>query len=358
MSRDYYDILGVSKNASQDEIKRAFRKLAHQYHPDKATGDAEKFKEINKAYQTLSDEKKRSQYDQFGHSAYEQMGGASGGQGSGFSGFSGFAGAQGFNFNDLGDIFGQAFGFGGERTERRGSKRGQHIEMDLTLTFEEAAFGVEKIINPYKVVVCGDCEGTGAQKGSKLVKCGNCQGAGQIKTVQQTILGSFQAVRNCARCDGEGRVPEKVCGTCAGSGVDKKAKRIEVKIPAGIDNGEVLRVSGEGEVVKGGRAGDLYLHIRVKPHVKFERDGFDVHSEEEISFSRAALGAKIEISTLDGAVTLKIPAGTQPGTIFRLKGKGIFHLRSTGRGDHFVTIKVKVPTKLTRQQKKALEEWE
>ncbi|MBU1029270.1 DnaJ domain-containing protein, partial [Patescibacteria group bacterium] len=200
MIKDYYEILGVKKDASQEEIKRAFRKLAHQHHPDKAGGDAEKFKEINKAYQTIGDEKKRAQYDQFGHSTYEQMGGMGGSNASGFGfdGFNGFGGgAQGFNLNDLGDIFGQAFGFGGGG---RSPKRGRHVEMDLVLTFEEAAFGVKKIIDPYKTVTCDECEGVGAQKGSKLVNCGNCQGTGQVKTVQQTILGSFQSVRACTRC--------------------------------------------------------------------------------------------------------------------------------------------------------------
>ncbi|MFH1046867.1 MAG: molecular chaperone DnaJ [Patescibacteria group bacterium] len=356
---DYYDLLGIDKSASQEDVKKAFRKLAHQYHPDKATGNTEKFKEINKAYQTLGDEKKRAQYDQVGHSTYEQMGGMGGGPNAG--GFGGFGGGQGFNINmdDLGDLFGQAFGgaFGGG-SRSRGPAQGRHIEMDIQLTFEEAAFGVAKKIDPYKTVTCDDCEGTGAEKGTKLNTCGNCNGTGQVRTVQQTILGNFQSVRTCSRCSGEGKTPEKLCRTCGGSGVVKKAKTIEVKIPAGINDGETLRVTGEGEAVKGGRSGDLYLTIKLRKHAKFDRDGVDVYSEEEISFPQAALGAKIDTVTLDGKVDLKIPAGTQPGTVFRLKGKGIPHLKYSGRGDHYVTIRVNVPTKLSRQQKKALEEWD
>ncbi len=352
---DYYDILGIQKNASQDDVKRAFRKLAKEHHPDRG-GDEAKFKEINKANQTLGNEKKRAQYDQYGHSAYEQMGGASGGGAGGFGGFGG--GGQGFNINmdDLGDMFGQAFGGGGGR--RRGPARGRHIEMDIPLTFEEAAFGADKKIDPYKTTACDDCTGTGAEKGSKMNQCSNCSGTGQVKQMQQTILGSFQSVRPCTRCSGEGKIPEKLCKTCGGAGVTKRAKEIEVKIPAGIDNGEVLRVSGEGEAVKGGQSGDLYLTIRIKRHKNFQRDRYDVYSEEEISFPQASLGAKIETATLDGKVDLKIPAGTQPGAVLRLKGKGIPQLKRSGRGDHYVTIKVKVPTKLSRQQKKALEDWE
>jgi len=356
---DYYDILGIQKNASQDEVKRAFRKLAKEHHPDRG-GDEKKFKEVNKAYQTLGDEKKRAQYDQFGHQAYEQMGGMGGGpQGNPFGG--GFGGAQGFNINmeDLGDLFGSAFGgaFGGGGRSR-GPARGRHIEMDIPLTFEEAAFGVEKKIDPYKTVTCDDCEGTGAEKGTKMNTCTNCDGTGQVKTVQNTILGSFQAVRPCTRCGGEGKTPEKLCSTCGGAGVTKKAKQIEVQIPAGINDGEVLRVGGEGEAVKGGRAGDLYLTMRLQPHKKFTRDDFDVYAKEEISFAQAALGDKIETETLDGKVDLKIPAGTQPETVLRLKGKGVPLLKRSGRGDHYVTIKVQVPTKLSRKQKKLLEEWD
>jgi molecular chaperone DnaJ len=351
---NYYDILGIQKNASQDEVKRAFRTLAKEHHPDRG-GDEKKFKEVNNAYQTLGDEKKRAQYDQVGHQAYEQMGGMGGG-GNPFGG--GFGGAQGFNINmeDLGDIFGQAFGFGGGGRSR-GPQRGRDIQMEAQLTFEEAAFGTTLKIAPYKTVTCADCEGIGAAKGTKMNSCGNCQGTGQVKTVQNTILGSFQAVRPCTRCSGEGKTPEELCQTCGGAGVTKQAKEIDVVIPAGINNGEVMRVGGEGEAVKGGRTGDLYLTVRLKQHEQFERDGFDVHSEEEISFAQAALGDKIETDTLDGKVDLKIPAGTQPGTVLRLKGKGVPYLRRTGRGDHYVTVKVLVPTKLSREQKKMLEDW-
>ena len=356
---DYYDILGVPKGASQEDIKRAFRKLAHQHHPDKAGGDVEKFKEINKAYQTLGDEKKRSQYDQVGHSTYEQMGGMGGGPGAG--GFGGFGGQNGFNINmeDLGDIFGQAFGgaFGGGRRSER-ERRGRHIEMDVPLTFEEAAFGTKKTIDPYRTVTCPDCEGTGAEKGSGFTDCIECGGKGQVGTIQRTIFGSFQSVRTCPRCEGEGKIPKRHCGKCGGAGVTTDSREISIKVPAGINNGEVLRVGGEGEAVKGGAAGDLYLNIRVRKHDRFQRDGYDVYSDEEITFPLAALGGKIDVKTLDGDVALKIPVGTQPGTVFRLRGKGIPHLKRGGRGDHLVTVSVKVPTKLSRKQKKALEEWE
>ncbi|OIO52735.1 MAG: molecular chaperone DnaJ [Parcubacteria group bacterium CG1_02_58_44] len=348
--KDYYDILGVQRNASSDDIKRAFRKLAHQHHPDKAGGDAEKFKEINRAYQTLGDEKKRTQYDQLGYSNYEQMG-SGGGPGPGGFDFSGFrsGGAQGFDF---GDIFG-----GGGRSGRQAEKRGRHIEMDLPLTFEEAAFGVSRTIGPHRTVTCPDCEGTGAEKGTALKSCSECGGSGQVRTVQQTIIGNFQSTRTCSRCQGDGKLPEKPCGTCSGGGVVRRSKNVEVSIPAGIGDGEVLRVSGEGEAVKGGRSGDLYLTVRMKRHPKFEREGFDVHSEEEVSFPQAALGTKVDVSTLDGDVSLKIPAGTQSSTVMRLKGKGVPFLKGTGRGDHYVTVRVAVPTKLTRQQRKALEDW-
>lgn len=360
MPKDYYETLGVERGASQDEIKSAFRKLAKEHHPDRG-GDEKKFKEVNSAYQVLGNPEKRKQYDQFGHSAYEQMGGA-GGPGAGFggfdfSGFRGASGAQGFGMDDLGDILGGMFGMGGGGA-RRGPKRGRHIEMDLPLTFEEAAFGVEKTVSPHKSVTCRECEGTGAEKGSGMIDCSDCGGKGQVRTVQRTILGNIQSVRTCPRCEGEGKLPKKNCAKCGGAGIVQDARAITVKVPEGIDDGEVLRVSGEGEAVKGGAAGDLYLNIHVRKHDRFQRDGFDVYSDEEISFPLASLGGKIDVRTLDGGVSLKIPAGTQPGTVFRLKGKGISHLKRGGRGDHLVTVNVKVPTRLSRKQKKALEDWE
>ena len=362
MPKDFYEILGVQRNASQEDIKRAFRNLAKEHHPDRG-GDEKKFKEINSAYQVLGNPEKRQQYDQVGHSAYEQMGGMGGGSGAGFGGFdfSSFrngSGGQGFSMDDLGDIFGGMFGGGGAQQGRRGARRGQHIEMDLPLSFEEAAFGVEKTVKPHKTVTCPDCEGTGAEKGSSLMDCIECGGRGQVGTVQRTIFGSFQSVRTCPRCEGEGKIPKKHCGKCGGAGVINDSREIKVKVPGGIGDGEVLRVSGEGAAVKGGASGDLYLNVRVRKHDRFRRDGYDVFSDEEISFPLASLGGKIDVKTLDGDVALKIPVGTQPGTVFRLRGKGISHLKRGGRGDHLVTVNVKVPTKLSRKQKKALEEWE
>ncbi|MFC1639105.1 molecular chaperone DnaJ [Patescibacteria group bacterium] len=354
MAKDYYEILGIQKGASQEDVKRAFRKLAHQYHPDKQGGDEAKFKEVNKAYQTLGDEKKRAQYDQFGHGAYEQMGGMGGGPGAGFGGFG--QGGQGFNINmdDLGDIFGGMFGGG----RQRGPKRGRHIEMDLPLTFEEAAFGVERSIAPHRHVSCPECGGSGGEKGAGFETCSDCRGSGRMTTVQQTVLGSFQSTRTCPKCGGEGKSPKKTCARCSGHGIVRDSKELTVKIPAGIDDGEVLRISGAGEAVKGGPSGDLYLRISVRRHRRFERDGFDVLAEEKIDFPLAALGGKVETETLDGKIDLKIPAGTQPGAVLRLRGKGVPHLRGTGRGDHLVTVRVAVPKKLTRKQKKALEEWD
>lgn len=350
---DHYETLGVPKSASQDEIKAAFRKLAHKYHPDKEGGDEKKFKEVNAAYQVVGNPEKRAKYDQFGP-AFEQMGG---GFGQGFGGFQGFGGANGaqFDFGDLGDIFGQAFGFGGQQAKQR---RGRHIEMDASITFEEAAFGIEKELDLYKASPCDQCDGSGGQKGSLLKTCPECNGQGQVRTVQRTMLGAMQSVRTCGRCMGAGKEPEKRCNACAGEGVTNRQEKIGIKIPAGVNDGEVMRVSGKGEAIKGGPAGDLYVTIRVKRHKTFEREGFDVHSVLDIEFARAALGGTVDVETLDGIVDLKIPNGTQPGTVLRLKGKGVPQLKRSGRGDHLVHVNVVVPKKLSRTQKKFLQnEW-
>lgn len=364
MPRDYYDILGVGKGASDDDIKKAFRKLAHQCHPDKPTGDAEKFKEINNAYQVLGDAGKRKQYDQFGP-GFEQAGG--------FGGGAPFGGQGGFNFNgvnfdfggmngeafDLGDVFASAFGMGGQggRAGRRES-RGRNIEMDVQVTFAEAAFGTDKDVSLYTLVACKDCDGSGAEKGSKLTDCGDCKGSGQVRRMQQTILGSFATAATCPRCDGRGKVPEKPCHKCKGAGVTRGDRTVSTHIPAGIADGQVLQMTGGGEAAPhGGRAGDLYLRVRVKPDVHFVRHGFDVRNTVEVGVGRAALGGEVTVKTLDGDVSLTVPAGTQPGTEFRLKGRGVPHLNGRGRGDHFVTVSVRVPKKLTREQRAALEEW-
>ncbi len=360
MASDYYDILGVPKGASDEEIKRAFRKLAHQYHPDKPGGNADKFKKINEAYQTLGDAEKRKRYDQFGP-AYEQMGGT----GGGFGGFGGPGGMR-FDFGDLGDVFGDIFGgaggpfadaFGGGRSRTR-EKRGRNIEMDIQLSFTEAAFGQERTIKLSKEMTCDACQGTGAEPGSKLADCLQCGGTGQVSRLQQTILGTIQTATTCPKCGGAGKIPEKSCRKCGGEGLIKGVKELTVKVPAGINDGEVLRMTGEGEVVgRGGRPGDLYLNIRIKPDHRFTREGFDVHSQKKVSFAKAALGGTVGVETIDGEVELKIPAGTQPGTVFRLKGKGIPFLKRNGRGDHHVEVVVHVPEKLTREQRKMLEEW-
>ncbi len=357
MAKDYYDILGVSKSASPDEIKAAFRKLAHQHHPDKSGGDDSKFKEINNAYQTLGDADKRKKYDQFG-SQYEQMGGGGGAGGFDFSGFQGFGGngVGGFSF-DFGDLADMMSGGGGRR--RQADNRGQDIHADIQLTFKEAVFGVEKAVSLRKGISCKECDGSGAEKGSKVVDCSTCKGSGEVRRVQHTILGSMQVAAVCDDCHGRGKKAEKNCRACSGSGVVRGHKELSVRVPAGIDDGETLRLTGEGEAAPhGARSGDLYVTVRVKADKLFRRDGTDIHTIHEITFAQAALGATVATETVDGPVDLKIPAGTQPGSVFRLKSKGVPSLRGGGRGDQYVEVKVKVPERLSRGQKQALEGWE
>jgi len=360
MGKDYYNILGVNKNASQDEIKKAFRQKAHQYHPDKAGGDEAKFKEINEAYQVLGDEKKRSQYDQFG-SAFEH--GQAGGGFSGFDGFRDFSGfANGFNvnFEDLGDIFGglgDIFGFGGGGKRKARARRGRDIEVILTIDFSEAVFGTEKEISLNKTVVCDRCQGSGVDPDSKITTCKTCGGRGSQTRVQRTIFGQMQVETTCSDCGGEGKTYEKKCTKCSGNGIIQETVNLKVKIPAGIDEGESIRLAGQGEAgSKGALAGDLYLKIRVKPDKRFERDGYDIKSEAEIKFSQAVLGDKIEVETVDGPVKLKIPEGTQSGTVFRLRNRGVTKLRGRGRGDQLVKVIIKTPKGLSKKQKKMLEE--
>ncbi len=353
MAKNYYQILGVGKNASPEEIKKAFRDLAHKHHPDKG-GSAEKFKEINEAYQVLSNPQKRAQYDQFG-STFDQ-GSRFGAQGSGFGGFGGFSGN--INAEDLSEMFGDIFGLGRRsRATSRGTSRGNDIEIDVHLKFEEAAFGLERAIELRKPVECTHCSGSGVEPGSKMTQCKNCKGQGRIRQFQRTILGSFESVATCGACEGTGRVPEESCRKCAGAGTVKETKKITVKIPAGIDDGETIRVNGEGEALgKSGRAGDLYLHIHIDPDERFRRKGADVRSDVEISFPQAALGAVMEIETLDGRIELKIPAGIQSGEEIRLKGRGIPHLNGASRGDHFVRVTVVTPRHLTKKTKTLLEQ--
>jgi molecular chaperone DnaJ len=346
--KDYYQTLGVGRGASADEVKRAFRTLAHKYHPDKPGGDAEKFKEINAAYQVLGDPEKRKKYDQFGSAAFEGAQGFPGG-GAGFGGFD-FSGAAGFE--DLGEMFGDMFGFGGGRRSR--SRRGQDIQIDLDLTFQESVFGAEKDVMLTKSSACERCGGVGAEPGSKTHTCSTCNGSGVQVSVQRTILGSIQRRTACATCEGSGEVPEKTCTTCHGSGVTKSKKTITVDIPSGVEAGNAVRLRGEGEAVKGGESGDLFIRLHVDPDPRFEREGDAIFSRIKIGFSQAALGDTIDIETIDGKVELSIPPGTQSGAEFRLRGKGV-PIRGR-RGDHIVTVDVVTPTHLSREQRELLQE--
>jgi molecular chaperone DnaJ len=369
MANDYYQTLGLSKSASQDEIKKAFRKKAHEYHPDKGAGNEAKFKEVNEAYQVLSDSAKRQQYDQYGQT-FEQAqrnGGAGfGGQsasggGNPFGGFSGGAGSpfggdfSGVDF-DLGDIFGDIFGGQQDRSARR--NRGIDLEMGLQINFEEAVFGVEKNITLEKQDTCKTCGGNGAAKGSKVITCPKCHGQGQIRTTRRTIFGNVASSATCDRCDGMGKIPEVPCETCKGSGILRQEKTISVKIPAGIDNGQRIRIQGEGEAgYRGSGAGDLYLVIKVQSNKEFTRDGFNLHKELPVSFTQAALGAKILVKTLDGDIELKIPNGTQSGTVLKVKDKGVPHINNPkSRGDLLITVRVVIPKKLSKKEKDLLKQ--
>lgn len=353
MPKDYYKILGVAENASAEEIKKTFRVLAHQYHPDKAGGDEARFKEINEAYQVLGDAEKRRKYDQFGSAAFE---GFQGSPGEAWSAFGRDFGQGGIKFDfgdigDLGDMFGSAFGFGG-RSKRASS--GRDLQVDLTLSFEESVFGASKDITFNKTDACVRCGGVGAEPGSKMKICSECNGSGYQVRVQRTILGAFQSKTECSSCDGAGEIPERKCGECRGSGLQKIKKTLTVDIPAGVENGNTLRLHGQGEAVKGGQSGDLFVRLRVKEDARFVRDGFDFRSEAVISFAAAALGGTVEVETVDGKADLKIPAGTQSHTEFRLRGKGVPSRH--GRGDHIVLVKVATPRNLSKKQKQLLEE--
>lgn len=362
MSKDYYNILGVSKSATAEEIKTAFRKKAHEHHPDKG-GDEAKFKEVNEAYQILGNAEKRQRYDQFGSAAFNGSGGGGGWSGFGGQGFGGFQGG-GFNvdFEDLGDMFGgfgDIFGFGGSRSSssRSARRRGRDMEMTVNLDFMEAAFGLEKEINFIKNTTCSHCKGSGAEPGAKIETCPTCGGSGKISRVQRTILGNIQVQATCEACGGEGKHYSKVCSKCSGSGIHRDNVKLKVKIPAGINMGESIRLSGQGEAgEKGAPSGDLYLRIKVTAHKKFVREGSDIKTEEKISISQAILGDKIEVETIHGPVKMKIPEGTQSGTIFKLKEKGIIKLHGRGIGDQYIKVIVKIPTGATKKQKQLLEE--
>ena len=348
--RDYYEVLGVDKNADDKTIKSAFRKLTKQYHPDLNPDNKEaeaKFKEVNEAYSVLSDPEKKAKYDQYGHAAFDPNQGFGGG-GFDFSGFGGF--------EDIFDMFGSAFG--GGRSQKRGPRPGSDMKIRLDITFEEAAFGTKKEIKINRVEKCSTCDGTGAKKGSKKKKCENCGGTGTVRTVQRTPFGQYASTQTCNVCGGTGEVIEDPCTACHGTGKEKKSRNITINIPAGVDTNSVIPLRGEGnQGDKGAPAGDLYVYINVKDHKIFERDGDDVWCEMPISFTKAALGGSIEVPTLEGKVKYDVPAGTQTGTIFRLKNKGIKNVRGSQKGDQYVKVKVEVPKKLTDKQRKILEEF-
>ena len=351
--RDYYEVLGVEKGASEDEIKKAYKKLARKYHPDMNPGDKaaeEKFKEINEANEVLSNPEKRQKYDQFGFAGVDPNYGA--GQGGAY-------GAGGFDFGDLGDIFGSFFGggFGGGQQRRNGPRRGESIRASVSVDFTEAAFGCEKSVTVDRSEPCPTCKGNGCAHGTTPEVCPDCHGTGTVTQAQRTPFGVMQSQGPCQKCRGTGKIIHQPCPRCGGRGAVRKNQTIKVKIPAGIDDGQTLNLRGKGNAgLDGGPAGDLLITVFVKPHPLFERDGNSVLMEMPVSFAQAALGAEIEVPTIDGRVKLTIPEGTQPGSVFRLRGKGIPYLQSKGggRGDQFVTITVTVPKNMTSEQKERL----
>lgn len=353
--RDYYEILGIKKDASADEIKKAFRRLAVQHHPDKEGGDETKFKEINEAYEVLKDPSKRQRYDQFGHA------GVGNGNGGGFGNAGGFGGfGQGqevhFDFGDLGlgDIFESFFGGGGQQRARQQRSRGRDVETQLEITFEQAVFGTEAELNLTLDDICSHCKGTTVEPGHELKTCPTCKGSGQVVNVTRTIFGNVQQASLCPTCSGRGKVPEKECSVCKGNGTERKNQKISLKVPAGIDDGATIRLREHGEAIANGPKGDLYVNVRVKPHKEFTREGNLILSSQHISMVDAALGTEIDVNTVDGLITMKIPAGTQSGTDFKLSGHGVPHLKGNGRGSHIVTIIVDTPTKLNKKQQEIL----
>jgi len=340
LTRDYYEVLGLGRNASDDEIKRAYRKLAMEHHPDRNPGNADaevRFREVNEAYAVLSDPEKRNQYDTFGR----------------VGGFPGFGDAFAGGFGDIFDMF-----FGAERVGRRpaGPRRGPDVRTSIVLDFEEAVFGTEKEINVPRWEHCRTCDGSGAAPGNRPVSCPECGGRGQVRRVAQSIFGQVVNVTACPRCRGEGEIVETPCETCHGEGRVQASKSLRVKVPAGVDDGDQVRLSGEGEAgIKGGGYGDLYVVVQVRPHPVLRRAGRDIYYDLGISFSQAALGDSIEVPTVDGPVKLDVPPGTQYGTRLRLAGRGVPHVRSGRRGDQIVIVHIITPTKLTPEQRKALE---
>lgn len=352
-NRDYYDILGVSKSASDDDIKKAYRKLAMEHHPDKHGGDDSKFKEIGEAYETLKDPQKRAGYDQFGQAGAQ--GNPYGNSAGGAQGAAGF----GFDFNNMsgmGDIFDMFFR-GGAGGQGGRAQVGRDIQVALTLEFKEAVFGTTRDIQIDIDDTCDRCAGKMAEPGSTLKTCPTCDGSGVITRVQNTILGAIQQQVVCDTCKGLGEIPEKPCTKCSGSGVVHKAKKITIQIPAGVDNGATVRMGGQGAATRGGKKGDLYVQIMVRPSHKFKRSEYNILSDFQIGMTTAALGTEIPVETVDGEVTIKVPPGTQSGKVFKLSGKGVPFVNSSRRGDHLVTVKVETPTHLSGRQKELLEEF-
>lgn len=352
---DYYKVLGIEKGASDEEIKKAYRKLAHKYHPDKKGGDEKKFKEINEAYQVLSDKQKRAQYDQFGQTF--QGGSQAGGQGQGFGGFdfSGFGGqAGGGEWEDIfSDIFGG--GFGGRGQARQ--KTGKDIQMDVEISFEEMVKGASRDVKLYKGVKCDICNGSGGEPGAKEETCSTCKGSGKIKKTVNSFFGTFAQVVVCDTCKGKGKTYSKKCHKCGGDGRIKEEQTINIEIPEGIYDGQTISLRGQGEAGEmGAPAGDLFVVVHVKPHKKFKRENNNIFSKEHISFAQAALGDKIDVNTIEGNVKMKIPSGTQSGELFRIRDKGVPSLEGRGRGDHLVEIVVDVPKKLSRDQKRIVQQ--
>jgi molecular chaperone DnaJ len=352
--RDYYEVLGVGKNASADELKKAFRKRAIEHHPDKEGGDETKFKEVNEAYEVLKDDKKRQRYDQFGHAGVGSSAASDGNP------FAGYGGGQGqnvhFDFGDLGlgDIFGSFFGGGQQRSQR--AKRGRDIETDVVISFEQAIFGTEVELNLVMEDTCEHCKGTTVEPGHQLKSCDTCKGSGQVVNVTRTIFGNIQQASICPTCNGVGKVPEKACSVCKGRGTKAKNQEVKLKIPAGIDDGATIRLREHGEAMANAPRGDLYVNVRVKAHKHFTREGDLILSEETISMIDAALGVDIKVETVDGPVTMKIPAGTQSGTDFKLSNHGVPHLRGSSRGAHIITVNVETLRNLSKAQRDLLEQ--
>ena len=351
--RDYYEALGISKGASEDEIKKAYKKMARKYHPDLNPDNKEaeeKFKEVNEAYEVLSDPDKKARYDQYGHAGVDPNFGA----GAGFDGS--------FDFGDLGDIFGNffggGFGGGGRRTNPNAPQRGESIRLSLTISFEEAAFGCEKEITVERMEQCGTCSGSGCAAGTTPEVCPDCHGTGQVQVRRQTPMGVFATSSPCGRCGGKGKIIHQPCPDCRGTGAVRKRKTIKASVPAGIDNGQTISIRGQGHAGKnGGPAGDLLITITVRPHELFRREGTSVLCEAPITFAQAVLGAELEIPTIDGKVKYDLPEGTQSGTTFRLKGKGIPSINGRGRGDQYVTVYIETPRNLNKEQKDALKKF-